>query len=154
MTKIGPVEYKVVSLRQCPMPDAGNLCDTPASCAEYWKLHVATDAHYDPERECVIVLMLNARCKVKGHHFLSHGSADSVVIHPRDVFRCAIIAAAVSIVLMHNHPSGATAPSETDGKITRDLKRAGDLLKMPLADHIIVGDNGAFTSLRERGYVY
>jgi DNA repair protein RadC len=71
--------------------------------------------------------------------------------HPREVFRPAIIAAASAVIAMHNHPSGESTPSAADSKVTRDLIRAGQLLKMELIDHVVIG-NGNFSSLRALGY--
>jgi hypothetical protein len=62
-----PVEDKVVALRDCPTPLDLCLCDTPQRIADYWRLHVATHPQFDPERECLTVLLLNTRCRVKGH---------------------------------------------------------------------------------------
>ena len=99
------------------------------------------------------VLMLNTRKRVKGHQLVSIGTMDTILVHPREVFRCAIIAAAASIALIHNHPSGESTPSEADIKVTRDLIRAGQLLKIELIDHVVIG-NGNFSSLRSLGYFY
>ena len=107
----------------------------------------------DPERECFAVLLLNTRRKVKGHQLVTIGTLDTILMHPREVFRVAIIAAASAIVLMHNHPSGDPTPSEADIKVTRDLIRAGQLLKIEILDHVIVG-NPARCSLRELGYFF
>jgi DNA repair protein RadC len=61
--------------------------------------------------------------------------------------------AASALIVMHNHPSGESTPSEADIKVTRDLIRAGQLLKMELLDHVVIG-NGNFSSLRALGYFY
>jgi DNA repair protein RadC len=148
-----PYEYRVTALRECPTPDALQLCDTPDKAADYWKLHIATHPHFNPECECLAVLLLNARRKVKGHQLVSIGTMDTLLVHPREVFRLAIIAAASAIVLMHNHPSGESTPSEADIKVTRDLIRAGQLLKLELLDHVIVG-HGNFSSLKSLGHFY
>src|SRR5437879_2479635 len=124
-----PREYKVVSLRECQTPDALRLCETPANAAEYWRLHIATTLHFNSECECFATLML----------------------HAREVFRAAVIAGAAAIVLMHNHPSGDPSPSEADIRVTRDLIRAGQLLKIEVLDHVIIGQ-GRDVSLRELGY--
>jgi proteasome lid subunit RPN8/RPN11 len=71
----------------------------------------------------------------------------------REVFRLAIVTAASALIVMHNHPSGESTPSEPDIKVTRDLIRAGQLLKMELLDHVIIG-HGNFSSLRSLGYFY
>jgi DNA repair protein RadC len=148
-----PYEYKVTALRECPTPDSLQLCDTPDKAADYWRLNIATHPHFNPECECLAVLLLNTRRRVKGHHLVSIGTMDTLLTHPREIFRVAIVTAASALVVMHNHPSGESTPSEADIKVTRDLIRAGQLLKMELLDHVIMG-NGNRTSLRELGYFY
>lgn len=102
-----------------------------------------------------MVLILNTRRKVKGHYLVSTGTMDTILVHPREVFRLAIIASASAIVLMHNHPSGDSSPSEADIKITRDLIRGGQLIKIDVLDHVIMGaGNPNHTSLRSLGYFY
>lgn len=145
-------EYKVVSLRECPLPEHMQMCDTPELAAQYWRTHVTTNPCYDPERECLVVLMLNTRRRIKGHQLVSTGLLDTLLIHPREVFRAAIVAAASAIVLMHNHPSGEPEPSESDIRVTRDLVRAGQLIKIDLLDHVIIGAAERHVSLRSLGY--
>jgi DNA repair protein RadC len=148
-----PKEWKLVALRDCPLPESMQLCDTPERAADYWRTHVITTPHFDRERECFVVLILNTRRRVRGHHFVSIGTHDSLLVHPREIFRVAIVAAGAAIVLMHNHPSGEPQPSDADIKVTRDLIRAGELLKIEVLDHVIVG-NPNHCSLRELGYFY
>ena len=148
-----PQEYKVVALRECPLPEGMIGCETPQQAADYWRAHITTTPHFDPERECFVVLMLNTRRRVKGHHFVSIGTLDTLLIHPREVFRTACVAAASCLVLMHNHPSGDPTPSESDVKVTRDLMRAGQMMKIEVLDHIIVGAQ-RHSSLRELGYFH
>jgi len=85
------------------------------------------------------------------HPAEGQGTLDTILVHPREVFRLALTAAAAAIVLAHNHPSGDPSPSEADVKVTRDLIRAGQLLKIEVLDHIIIGQP-RFCSLRELGY--
>ena len=125
----------------------------PGKAADYWHRHIATHPHFNPECECFVVLLLNTRRKIKGHQLVAIGTQDSVLVHPREVFRTAIITAASAVMVMHNHPSGESSPSQADIRITRDLLRAGQLLKMELLDHVIVG-NGNFSSLRELGHFH
>lgn len=148
-----PHEFKVTALRECPTPDALALCDTPDKAADYWRLHVENHPYFNPECECLAVLLLNTRRRVIGHQIVSIGTQDMILVHPREVFRLAVVAAANGIVVMHNHPSGESAPSEADIKVTRDLIRAGQLLKIELLDHVIVG-RGNFASLRTLGCFY
>ena len=109
--------------------------------------------------ECFVVLLLNTRRKIQGHCLISTGTLDTILVHPREVFRPAVIGAAAAIVVMHNHPSGDPSPSEADIKVTRDLIRAGQLLKIEVLDHVVMGQpDGAnqkgYVSLRELGFFY
>jgi len=69
-------------------------------------MHIAQHPYFNPECECLVVLILNTRRKVKGHQFVSTGTMDTLLVHPREVFRLAVMASASAIVVMHNHPSG------------------------------------------------
>jgi antirestriction protein ArdC len=147
-----PQEFKVVALRECPTPEQMMICDTPQKAAEYWEAHISNSDHFNAECECFVVLLLNTRRRIKGHHMVSIGTMDSIFVHPREVFRTAIIASASAIVLAHNHPSGEPQPSEADIKVTRDLIRAGQLVKIEVLDHVIMG-KANHCSLRELGYI-
>ena len=148
-----PKEYKIVALRECPLPEAMPVCDTPDKAAEYWRAHVVNHPVFNPDVECFVVLLLNTRRRIKGHVLVSTGTLDTILVHPREVFRTAILAAAGAIVIMHNHPSGEPEPSEADIKVTRDLIRAGQLLKIEVLDHVVVGA-ARHCSLRAMGYFY
>ena len=151
MNAFNPKEFKVTALRECPVPESMRICETPQQAADYWRLHIATSPQFNPECECLAVLMLNTRRRVKGHQLITIGTMDTLLVHPREVFRGAVIAAASALILIHNHPSGEPTPSEADIKVTRDLIRAGQWLKIELLDHIIMG-NPKHCSLRELGY--
>jgi DNA repair protein RadC len=106
--------------------------------------------------ESFLALLLNARKKLIRVEKISQGLLDTVLVHPREVFRAAIAANAAAIVLVHNHPSGDPTPSDADIKVTRDLIRAGQLLKIEVIDHIIIGRATTerakdYSSLREIG---
>jgi len=148
-----PKEWKIVALRECPLPEELLCCDTPAKAAEYWKIHIATHPYFNPEVECLAVLMLNTRRKVRGHYLVSIGTMDTLLVHPREVFRLAVTASASAIIMAHNHPSGDPSPSEADIRVTRDLIRAGQLLKIDVLDHIVIG-NPRHASLKELGHFY
>ena len=148
-----PHEFKVVALRECPTPMELQMCDTPDRVADYWRMHIPTHPHFNSECECLVVLILNTRRRVKGHYLVSTGTQDTILVHAREVFRTAIMAAANAIVVVHNHPSGDPTPSEADIKVTRDLIRAGQLLKIEVLDHVIMGQP-THKSLRELGYFY
>ena len=153
MKAFDPKEFKVLALRDCPVPSDMLVCETPEQAAAYWRLHIATAPHFNPECECFAVLMLTTRRKIKGHQLITIGTMNTLLVHPREVFRGAIVAAAAAIVLLHNHPSGEPQPSEADVKVTRDMIRAGQLLQIEVLDHVIIG-NPNHSSLRSLGYFY
>jgi DNA repair protein RadC len=153
MTDFNPKEYKVVALRDCPVPEQMQICTEPQQVADYWRMHIATHPYFNPECECFVVLLLNTRRRLKGHHLVSIGTMDSVLVHAREVFRTAIVTSASAIAMAHNHPSGDPTASESDIKVTRDLIRAGQLLKIEVIDHVIIGAN-SHSSLRALGYFY
>lgn len=147
-------EYKIQPLRECPLAESQQLCDDPDKAAAYWRMHIEQHPHFDPERECFVVVLLNTRKKIKGHQFVSIGTHDTILVHPISVFRLAVATSAPALILMHNHPSGDATPSEADVKVTRDLIRAGQLLKIEVLDHVVMGSAGKHQSLRSLGYFY
>jgi len=146
-----PYQYKVQALRECPVPDELHLCSTPEKAAAYWRLHIPADPYFNPECECFVVLMLDIKLRVKGHYLVSVGTIDTTIVQPREVFRFAIIASAYAIVLAHNHPSGDPTPSEADIKTTRQLIRAGEILKIRVLEHVVMG-NPNYASLYNLGH--
>lgn len=100
-------------------------------------------------REHFLVLLLNARHEVMGRETVSVGSLNASIVHPREVFRPAVVASAAATVLVHNHPSGDPEPSEEDLSITKRLVEAGELLGISVLDHVIVASRG-IVSLRAR----
>jgi DNA repair protein RadC len=103
------------------------------------------------------ILLLNTRRRLIDVTKIADGTLDTILVHPREVFKPAIAANAAAIILLHNHPSGEATPSEADIKVTRDLIRAGQLLKIEVLDHIILGRATEerpkdYMSLRELGY--
>lgn len=93
------------------------------------------------DREIFAVMLLNTKNHVIGINVVSIGSLTASVVHPREVFKAAILANAASIILVHNHPSGDPAPSKEDISITSRLVQAGRLMDIPVLDHIVIGDN-------------
>ena len=105
------------------------------------------------------IILLNTRRRLIRVEEIADGTLDTILVHPREVFKVAIAANAAAVVLAHNHPSGDPTPSEADIKVTRDLIRAGQLLKIEVLDHVIIGRATAerpkdYASLRELGYFY
>jgi DNA repair protein RadC len=128
--------------------------DTPERVADLLR---ETNRAYEVENFQVVVL--NTRRKLIRIDNISQGTLDTILVHPREVFKSAISANAAAIILVHNHPSGDPTPSEADIKVTRDLIRAGQLLKIEVLDHVILGRASQqrprdYVSLRELGYFY
>ncbi len=146
----GAQEYVLVPLCESLPPSALPIGDSPEAISTYLRKHIALG-----ETETAYVVFLSVRRKITGHIQISNGTLDTLLIHPRDVFRAAIIRNAAVIVVVHTHPSGDPSPSEADIKVTRDLRRAGETLKIELMDHIILGHPAnvpPYVSLRSQGY--
>lgn len=103
----------------------------------------------DLDREQVIVCCLDNKNQPVSINVVSVGTLNSSLVHPREVFKTAILSNAASIILFHNHPSGDPEPSQEDINITTRIKDAGEILGIELLDHIIIGSNGEFRSLKE-----
>lgn len=102
------------------------------------------------DREVFAIVLMDARNQVMGVNTVSVGSVSASIVHPREVFKPAILMAASSILLAHCHPSGDPTPSQDDIELTRRLSRAGQLLGIEVLDHIIVAD-ASYCSFKERG---
>ena len=102
------------------------------------------------DREQFIVVFLDSRSAVIGMNTVSVGTLTESLVHPREVFKGAILANAASIIVAHNHPSGAAFASEADISVTSKLKDAGRIIGIPVEDHIVIGDE-TFFSFRQQG---
>jgi DNA repair protein RadC len=105
-------------------------------------------AFADSDRENMVCLLLDARNRVVGQQLVAVGTLSACLVHPREVFKAAILRNAASIILAHNHPSGDVEPSEADLELTRRIADAGQLLGIHLADHVIVAPDGAYRSCK------
>jgi DNA repair protein RadC len=85
------------------------------------------------------VLALDTQCRLKRDILVTRGTLNSSLVHPREVFREAIVACAAAIILVHNHPSGDPTPSPEDIEVTRELIASGELLGVPIRDHVVIG---------------
>jgi len=111
------------------------------------EIHERCHAYAIARKEHFLALHLNTRHLVLREELVSVGSLSASIVHPREVFRSAIQEGAASLVLVHNHPSGDPTPSDDDIQITVRLSEVGDLVGIPLVDHVILG-HGAFYSFR------
>ncbi len=117
---------------------------TPSSIAEYYM----EDMRHERQEEMKL-LLLNTKSRLIGETNISKGTVNSAVISPRELFVEALQKNAVSIILLHNHPSGDPTPSKEDILITRRIKEAGMLIGIELLDHIVIG-NHCYVSMREQ----
>jgi len=104
----------------------------------------------DEAVEVFVCLLLNGKQRVVGFAEVSRGTLTASLVHPREVFGPAIREGAAAVIVTHNHPSGDPEPSAEDLAVTERLTQAGEVLGVPLLDHVIIGSKGRFLSLRER----
>jgi DNA repair protein RadC len=107
--------------------------------------------HEEPE-EHFCILCLNTKNKIVGVHTISIGSLNATIVHPREVFKAAMLNNANGIICLHNHPSGDPKPSREDIETTKRLVEAGEIIGIKVLDHVIIGD-GRYISLKEQGTI-
>lgn len=138
-------ELKVVREARADYEGAPPQVFSPKDC------HAVMRSYFDPlDREHFVVVLLDTKGNMLGFNVVSMGTVNQTLVHPREVFKTAIIENAASIVLMHNHPSGDATPSTEDLQLTKRLVKAGDILGIDVLDHIVVGRGEEFVSLRIR----
>lgn len=129
-------------------PDLISIIRSPEDAASVGKDFIRI--HEEPE-EYMYMLCLNNKNRVTGIFEISHGNVNSSIVGPREVFQKALLANAVSIILMHNHPSGDPSPSREDIDVTKRLTDAGNIVGVQVLDHLIIGER--YVSLKEKGYL-
>ena len=136
--------YTVELVRDASIVADSRKADEPSKVAEIFRSFIG-----NTDREIFAAILTDSRNKVIGINQVSVGTLSSSLVHPREVFKPAILACAAAIIVAHNHPSGDATPSPEDKVATRRIKEAGELLGIPLLDHVILGEN--FFSFREQG---
>ena len=104
------------------------------------------------QREHFFALLLSTKNQVLAMPLIAIGSLNAAIVHPREVFREAIRHSAAAVIAVHNHPSGDPSPSKEDLQLTRQLAQAGNLLSIPLLDHVVLGEQ-CHVSLKEQGII-
>lgn len=122
------------------------VIDTPEKAIELLRKELS---EYD--REAVCILNINAKGNPINASIVSYGELNSTIIHPREVFKCAILSSAAGILLMHNHPSGSPVPSDEDIRMTARLIEGGRILGIGVIDHYIVAPGNECNSMRDMG---
>lgn len=107
---------------------------------------------HEESEEYLYLVCMNVKNRITGVFEISHGNVNSSIFGVREILQKSLLANAVNIIVMHNHPSGDPSPSREDIAVTEKLRDAGRLIGIELLDHIIVGD-GKFSSLKEKGYL-
>ena len=138
------VQLELFEIRE-PQPEKQVNISSPA---DVWRLCIDMT---QLSQERLDVLMLDTKNNVMKRQMVFLGSLNASLIHPREIYAPAIAHRAASVVLVHNHPSSDTTPSQEDINATKQVKKAGDIIGIPLLDHVIIGDD--FTSLKEEGFI-
>lgn len=128
-------------------PLSSSSIKSPDDAAEVARTVFKTD---ELDVEIFGVLLLNIKNSVIGAHIVSKGSLTASIVHPRDLFKTAILGNAAAIILVHNHPSGDPELSQDDISCTNRLIKASKVLDIPILDHIVLGDD-CYTSMKEKG---
>lgn len=126
---------------------------TPVDVTLVWRNCIENASWFQIDREYFYTIVLNSRNKIVCYNQTSCGILDGSLVHPREVFRPAIVAGAASVVVTHNHPSGDVTPSSEDIRITKQLIEAGRIIDIKVIDHVIVstGRDRKYLSMRESG---
>jgi DNA repair protein RadC len=109
------------------------------------------DEMLSSDRERFLTLLLDGKNKLLGVEVVSTGSLSSSIVHPREVFKGAILANAAALICAHNHPSGDPTPSAEDRRITERLRRAAEVVGIPILDHVVIG-NPSYYSFADNGW--
>lgn len=139
-------EYKVMLVHDGNTAAEKRTVNQPLDAADIFRAYFT-----GADREIFAVGLLDRKNNILGINTVSVGGLSSSIVHPREVFKPAIVIGAASIILAHNHPSGDPTPSQPDIDITRRLSGAGALLGIEVLDHVIVGDT--HYSMKERGLI-
>lgn len=120
----------------------------PASIADYYMEQLRHE-----EQERMICMMLDTRNHLLTERVISRGTVNATLVTPREIYMEAVRCHAVGLILVHNHPGGDPTPSRCDIQVTKQIHEAGDILGIPLLDHIIIGDH-SYRSFREEGLIH
>jgi DNA repair protein RadC len=140
--------YKVQLVREGSCGTDYKATRSPGEAAANFRAFLDPDVL---DREVFAVAMLDGKNRMVGLHVVSQGTLNACLVHPREIFKAAILANAAAVILCHTHPSGDPAPSAEDLNLNARLVDAGRLLGVEVLDHVILGAGGCYDSLRERG---
>ena len=145
--KIPAKRVDIVSLKL--VKESSVLYETRKISNPYDAYRLVKSFLVDSDREKFVVACLDTKNQPVNIYVVSIGSVNSAIVHPREVFKVAMLSNASKIICFHNHPSGNLKCSKEDENITNRLKECGEILGIELVDHIIVGDNDTYFSFKE-----
>ena len=138
--------YRVSLVREGKLPSYEQRIRSAATASQILHTYLA-----DVDREYFVILLLDQKNQVIGINTVSMGSLTASVVHPREVFKAAILCNAASLICGHNHPSGDCQPSREDRALTTRLAEAGKVLGISILDHIVIGSEGQYFSFADEG---
>ena len=144
MKRINVVKCQIV--KEKTMTYDFKTISNPTDAAKVVKAYIGNS-----DRENFVVICLDTKSNITAIHTVSIGNINSSIVHPREVFKVAILANSAAIIIAHNHPSGEPSPSEEDKKMTERIVNAGEILGIDIFDHIILGDDEKYVSFEENG---
>ena len=136
--------YKIMLVREGRVPCYNQQIRSSADASTLLHTHLA-----DVDREHFVIILINQKNRVLGVNTVSIGSLTAPIVHPREVYKSAILSNAASIICGHNHPSTDCQPSKEDRAITTRLVEAGRLLGISVLDHVIIGGDGRYFSFAD-----
>lgn len=142
-------DIEIRAVRTPTTPYGGRMANTAAAVAA-----IFAPMYEGLTREKLIAVYTDSQNIIMGYSLVGAGTADRAPAHAREVFGPALVIGAVKIILMHNHPTGNAEPSASDLQLTRRMRETGELIGIPVVDHIIMGGRTAtdYVSMHERGY--
>jgi DNA repair protein RadC len=147
MVNLSILNLKVVKEKEVNYDWADKKINSPEKVAE---VAINVLGLHEQAEESFYIFTLDTKNKINGIFEVSKGSLNSSIVHPREVFKRALLQNANSIILLHNHPSSDPTPSKEDIDITNRLIEAGDLLGIRVLDHLVVGDQSNYISFKEK----
>lgn len=126
------------------------MINGPVLAAQFWRRWIQRSPFIQRNKEHLVVVPVNTKLRALGWHLVSMGTLNETSAHPREILRPVIVAGAHSFLMMHNHPSGDTTPSDADRRFTALLLECCQVHRLNFADHVIVGDGtDSYFSFRE-----
>ncbi len=139
--------------RYSSIKESKDICN-PRDVYDVFRSVISAEHETDRDKEHFWAIGLNTRNCIKYIELVSLGTVSASLVHPREVFRMAVMCAVSNVILVHNHPSGNPEPSEEDLRITCRLIDAGKIMGIEMIDHVVIGnDAGGYVSFKEKGLV-